>query len=102
MRQVKGIYRKSDASPLFCLNTANGEVFDHDANHAEREKCKIGALGVLRRMLVDVGQRACQWACSGPEFRGCPGVGSPQRPLPYYDSAGPDATRTPSRVVFFL
>ncbi len=28
MRQVKGIYRKSDASPLFCipLNTANGEV----------------------------------------------------------------------------
>jgi Rap1a immunity proteins len=28
MRQAKGIYRKSDPSPLFCvpLNTANGEV----------------------------------------------------------------------------
>jgi Rap1a immunity proteins len=28
MRQVKGIYRKSDPSPLFCipLNTTNGEV----------------------------------------------------------------------------
>jgi Rap1a immunity proteins len=28
MRQVKGIYRETDASPLFCipLNTANGEV----------------------------------------------------------------------------
>jgi hypothetical protein len=77
----------------------------------------------LDRENQHIGQRACQWACSGPEFRGCPGttgrlsdgvplslpqcwvrtiaVGSPQRPLPYYDSAGLRRRGHPAASSFF-
>ena len=58
MRQVKGIYRKSDASPLFCipLNTANGEVVrvvikyidQHPPENAESSDFALLALRALQ------------------------------------------------------
>jgi len=58
MRQVKGIYRKSDASPLFCipLNTANGEVVrvvikyidQHPPENAEGSDFALLALRALQ------------------------------------------------------